>query len=240
MFTDRITRQEPVEPMPPLKSQLDGKPPNRRTKTVIYEASVHAEPSPHLMFSRITQGASAEELRWLKTPTGELSSSIYFWAIAGSPDKPEYLRDYFMEGLKFTAPRLYHKHLLIAKEFGDAKLEEREPYDSEIYDELFSRMKDILGDMMKYGGGDAMVAFGKKLKRIEKAYRKPTHEEKDLLHSIEFAAKEKGRIPYQKEVKNHWFSLRSNRTENGFRKTRDATGFKWLPPATRGKRAVPK
>ncbi|MDB0067867.1 hypothetical protein N9E90_00525 [Akkermansiaceae bacterium] len=215
--------------MPILMASL-GRPPIQRPAIA---RTAHATEKVELHFSTAGRAVKKSISSVFKGP--DAAKRIWFWAAVSSPEKPEFIREHCLEGLERADPGLYGLCKGWAERLVKEEGEVREPYESEIYDQLLKLAGPQLVKSCQRG---TLIQHGELVSHLSKNYRKSTNEEKDLLLVIGDIATQKWDVPFQREVREEWIELRYGRDDDAFRRTRDAVGFKWLPVSTRGKQRI--
>ncbi|MDB4271778.1 hypothetical protein N9845_02610 [Akkermansiaceae bacterium] len=194
------------------------------------ERQVLAEEKVELHFSSAGRRVKKSISKVFSSP--EAAKHIWFWSAVSSPEKPEFIRQQCHAGLKRANPRLFSLFRYFAKRDLEEMEEDREPWDSEIHDQILEHAGTKLVEACQRG---SLIQIGELVKHLEENYRSTTNEERELLSVIGDLATREWDIPTQKDVRAAWLDLRAGRDDEAFRRTRDAIGFKWLPSATRGK-----
>lgn len=161
--------------------------------------------------------------------------TVWFWAAVSSPEKPEFIRGQCLQGLKQACPKKFRLFEYWAKSDLDEMEEDREPFDTEIHAKILEQAGTMLVEACQRG---SLIHIGEFIKHLSENYRVATSEEKELLRVIRDIAEREWEVPFQKDVREEWISLRTGRDEDSFRRTRDAIGFKWLPTASRGPQRI--
>jgi len=159
--------------------------------------------------------------------------TVWFWAAVAS--REGWYRDQFLEGLKQASPKQFRLFKYWAKSDLDEMEEDREPFDTEIHAKILEHAGTVLVEACQRGN---LIQIGEFIKHLSENYRVATFEEKELLRVIRDIAEREWEVPFQKDVREEWISLRTGRDEDSFRRTRDAIGFKWLPTASRGPQRI--
>lgn len=222
-----------VEAMPEIYQKSDTMPTGGYVSRPAMERTVFAQEKVQLHFSSAGRRVKKAISKMFSGP--DAAKHIWFWAAVSSPEKPEFIRDQCHEGLKRANPGLFNLFEHWAKRSVAKTEEDREPFESEIHDQILKQAGTMLVEACQRGN---LIKIGELVKHLSENYRGATYEEKELLRVIGGIATRKWDVPFQKDVREEWIDLRDGRDEDSFRRTRDAVGFKWLPPAKRGSQRI--